>query len=210
VTLLFVRHGESTWNVEGRFQGRQDPPLSELGERQARAVAQRLASVDHPAAIVSSPLSRARRTAEVIGAACELPVAFDERLVEISHGDWEGLLRTEIAARWPEALERWHASPQAVRFPNGENLDQVQARFESFMSDVPARKTPLVVCTHDVIIRLATLWAGGRPMTRFASLKSDNAALTEIAFADGLPRLVRANDAQHLDGLRSDLARQAL
>jgi broad specificity phosphatase PhoE len=210
VTLLFVRHGESTWNVEGRFQGRKDPPLSDLGERQARALAQRLASPERPGAIVSSPLARARRTAELIGAACDLPIALDERLVEISHGEWEGLLRTEIAARWPGWLERWQTSPQSVRFPNGENLEQVQARFESFMGDVAERKTPLVVCTHDVIIRLATLWADGQPMARFSALKSDNAAITEIAFRDGLPRLVRANDSGHLDGLRSDLARQAL
>jgi probable phosphoglycerate mutase len=210
VTLLFVRHGESTWNVEGRFQGRQDPPLSELGERQARAVAQRLAAHEHPAAIVSSPLARARRTAEIIGEACGVPVALDERLVEISHGEWEGLLRSEIAQRWPAELALWQTAPWTVEFPRGESVARVRARLESFMRDAITKPSPLVVCTHDVIIRLARLWAAGEPDDRFVTLKGENGAILEVEVGPGGPVLVRANDTAHLEGLRSDLASQAL
>jgi probable phosphoglycerate mutase len=210
VTLLFVRHGESTWNVEGRFQGRQDPPLSPLGEQQARAVAERLAREGRTRSIVSSPQRRARATAEAIATCCKLDVVCDERLVEIAHGEWEGLLRAQVAQRWPDWLERWRDEPQSVQFPGGESLAQVRTRFLSFIDDAPRFGSPLVVCTHDVIIRLAVLWASGDPIERFAGLKSDNAAVTEIELSDGRPALVRQNDVAHLGELRSDLAGQAL
>ncbi len=210
MTLYFVRHGESTWNVEGRFQGRRDVPLSPLGMRQAEAVAAVMASTEHPRAIVSSPLQRARRTAEAIGAACGLPIDIDDRLMEISHGAWEGLLEGEVARRWPIMVEQWHTSPATVEFPDGESLLQVRTRFESFLGEAQAYASPLVVCTHDVIVRLASLWASHQPIERFFAMKTENAAITEIRWEEGVPRLARHNDAGHLGGLRSDLARQAL
>jgi len=210
VRLLFVRHGESTWNVEGRFQGRQDPPLSPLGEMQARAVAERLAREGHMRSIISSPQRRARATAQTIATRCKLEVVCDERLVEIAHGEWEGLLRAQVAQRWPDWLERWRDEPQSVQFPGGESLSQVRTRFLSFIGDASGFGSPLIVCTHDVIIRLAVLWACGEPVERFTGLKSDNAGVTEIDLTDGQPTLVRQNDVAHLGELRSDLAGQAL
>src|SRR5271166_1561872 len=210
MTLLFVRHGESTWNVEGRFQGQLDAPLSDLGVRQARALAQRIARESPPAAIVSSPLSRARLTAEIIGEACDIPAAVDGRLIEICHGVSQGLLETEVVRRWPALHKRWHDAPQSVAFPAGESLHDVKARFESFLSDALTMPAPLLICTHDVLVRLAVLWARREPLERFSELKTDNAAITEIAVERGEPRLIRQNDATHLDGLRSDVASQAL
>lgn len=209
--LLFVRHGESRWNVEGRFQGRRDIELSELGVKQAHALAARLAAHGRPAAIVASPLVRARRTAEIVGQACGRAVDVDERLVEISHGEWEGLVEHDVAQRWPAMIAAWHEKPHTVSFPDGESLDEVQTRFRSFATDVAARPSPLLVCTHDVIVRLAALWASGEPIERFFSIMSENGAITEIELEAGSrPRLVRLNDSEHLSGLRSDLARQAL
>ncbi|MBV8367190.1 MAG: histidine phosphatase family protein [Candidatus Eremiobacteraeota bacterium] len=208
--LLFVRHGESTWNIEGRFQGRQDPPLSPLGERQARAVAERLACAVHPGAIVSSPQRRARSTAELIAARCTLPLVLDDRLVEIAHGQWEGLLRSQVAARWPDWLDRWRDEPQTVRFPGGESVADVRARLDAFVSNVSDFASPLIICTHDVIIRLAVLWASGEPMERFSQLKGENAGITRIALENGCPTLIGFNDIGHLGELRSNLAGQAL
>jgi phosphoserine phosphatase len=210
VTLYFVRHGESTWNVEGRFQGQADAPLSDLGVRQAVAVAQRIARESPPAAIVSSPLSRARRTAEIIGEVCRIPVSVDERLIEICHGEWQGVLESDVVRRWPALYERWHAAPVSVTFPGGESLGDVQTRFDSFLTDALSMPTPLLVCTHDVLVRLAALWARREPLERFFEWKTENAAITEIKVVQGQPKLVRHNDAAHLDGLRSDMAHQAL
>jgi len=208
--LVLVRHGESTWNLEGRFQGQLDPPLSKLGVRQAAAVARRLARADRPATVVSSPLIRARRTAEIIASACELPLETDDRLREISHGQWEGLLSAEVAQRWPAMLAQWRDEPERIHFPHGESLADVDVRLHSFLVDSKGRPSPLLVCTHDVIVRLAVLWAQGAPLKRFWDAATDNASITEIVIEGERRALVRRNDAAHLEGLRSDLARQAL
>jgi probable phosphoglycerate mutase len=210
VKLYFVRHGESTWNVEGRFQGQLDAPLSDLGVRQAHAVAQRIAREAPPAAIVSSPLSRALRTAQIIGEACSIPVSIDDRLIEICHGQWQGVLESDVVRRWPALYEQWHDTPVSVTFPDGESLRQVQTRFDLFVKDALLLPSPLLICTHDVLVRLATLWARHEPLEYFFEWKTENAAIMEVEVVQGVPKLVRHNDVAHLDRLRSDVAHQAL
>lgn len=111
--LLLVRHGQSTWNASGRWQGQADPPLSELGERQAEAAARRLADpssrpVDR---VVTSDLLRARRTAEVIAAALGVALEVEHRLRERHAGEWTGLTRAEIEDAWPGYLAQRHHPP---------------------------------------------------------------------------------------------------
>ena len=210
MTFYFVRHGESTWNVERRFQGQLDPPLSDLGILQAQSLARRLAQESRPAAIVSSPLQRARRTAEIIGERCHVPVSLDRRLVEICHGPWQGELETDVARRWPALYRQWHEMPDLARFPEGESLSDVEVRFLSFIGDALAMPSPLLICTHDVLVRLAVLWARHEPLGRFSEWRTENAGITEIEIQHGTRRVSRYNDIEHLDGLRSDVARQAL
>jgi probable phosphoglycerate mutase len=107
---LLVRHGQSTWNADRRWQGRADPPLSPLGLAQARAAADAVGAVDD---IVTSPLTRAVQTATIIADALGIgPVATDERLVETDAGEWTGLTRAEIERDWPGWLaeRRWPPS----------------------------------------------------------------------------------------------------
>jgi broad specificity phosphatase PhoE len=216
VRLVLVRHGESTWNVEGRYQGRLDPPLSPRGREQAQVLSARLyrealARVDKNrlAAIVSSPLSRARDTAQICAEVIGLPVVIDERVTEISHGEWEGKLREEIASRWPEMVAAWRTDPHTVQFPGGETLEDVRSRFESFLSDLRGDRGVLAV-THDVVIRIAVLLAQGKPLSKFNDVRVDNAALNELSYDDGKLAIVRLNDTTHLGSLRSDTLTQAL
>jgi broad specificity phosphatase PhoE len=120
IELLLVRHGQSTWNAVGRWQGQADPPLSELGQRQAEAAARRLeARSRHPVErVVTSDLVRARRTAEVIAAALGVVLEVEPRLRERSAGEWTGLTRAEIEAAWPGYLA-------AHRRPPGFETDDV-------------------------------------------------------------------------------------
>ncbi len=210
--LLLVRHGESTWNAEGRYQGRRDAPLSERGALQSNALAERLAADGdvRPRAIVSSPLSRARDTAAPTARMLGLDVDVDPDLIEISHGAWEGLLKSEIASAWPAMFAAWRDAPDSVRFPGGESLDDVRARWRSFVSDVERYPSPLLVVTHDVIVRLAVLDARGQPLSAFNSLTSENAAITEIDCVSPELHIVRLNDGSHLGDLRADPAAQAL
>lgn len=104
-TILLVRHGQSEWNREGRWQGHADPPLSDAGRRQARELADKLARTRLDA-IYSSDLERARATAEVVAAAHSLQVVADPALREIDVGEWSGLTTDEIERRYPAGFQR--------------------------------------------------------------------------------------------------------
>jgi phosphoserine phosphatase len=189
-----------------------DPPLSERGLRQAGALAEHLATCadSRPAAIISSPLARARRTADIVGNKIDLEIRCDDRLIEISHGEWEGLLKSQVEQRWPDAMSAWRSAPQSVTFPGGESLADVHRRWRTFLDDAGSSPSPLLIVTHDVIVRLAVLDAKGEPAARFNSLASENAAITELRYsADGL-RLITLNRSSYLGAHGTDTASQAL
>jgi probable phosphoglycerate mutase len=139
-SLAFVRHGESTWVAESRFQGVQDPPLSALGQAQARRVAARLADPAAPPAlplppgpptgIWHSPLRRAASTAAAIVGAQQtaVPLVGLDALREIGQGAWEGLTLAEVMVRFPRELAAWRMAPATNHAPEGESLQQVAAR----------------------------------------------------------------------------------
>ncbi len=145
-TLVLVRHGESEFIVEGRFQGQADPPLSTIGLRQAERVAARLAHphaspalpvpAGPPLEIVHSPLGRASQTADEIARAMAGDLAFgqpipthpDPGLIEIGQGEWEGRHRTEIEERWGDVLATWRRRPLEAWAPGGESIPDVAAR----------------------------------------------------------------------------------
>ncbi|HUG47741.1 MAG TPA: histidine phosphatase family protein [Candidatus Limnocylindria bacterium] len=147
-TIVLVRHGESTYVAEGRFQGRHDPGLSPLGERQAQLVAQRLASrhegspLPVPAGdaqgVWHSPLRRAADTARTIGAGLGQTVALhgDERLTELAQGEWEGLLHSEVNQRWPLELARWREDPLHFQAPGGEALGEAAGRVSDALEGI--------------------------------------------------------------------------
>lgn len=156
-TLVLVRHGESQYIVEGRFQGQADPPLSTIGLRQAERVAARLA---HPHAspalpvppgppleIVHSPLARATDTADQIGKAMASELAFGQHiplrpepgLLEIGQGAWEGLHRSEIERRWGDSLSTWRRSPLEAWAPDGESIPDVATRMRPSLAGLLGR-----------------------------------------------------------------------
>src|SRR5580765_6857553 len=98
-TLVLVRHAESTWNAEGRWQGHADPPLSDAGRAQAEALAEDLAG-ERFDAVYTSDLARAAQTAEIIARRFGLPAVSDPALREVDVGSWSGLTREEVAARF--------------------------------------------------------------------------------------------------------------
>ena len=136
--LILIRHGETDWNVTGRYQGQDDPPLNAKGLAQARELANALREVPLDV-LVSSPLRRAYRTAEILAEALELPLHVEPRLMEINQGDWQGRLRAEIAGRYPEQFRLWETEPWQVTPPGGEHLSQVQARVYAALDDILVR-----------------------------------------------------------------------
>lgn len=150
--FLLARHGQSTWNADGRWQGRADPPLSELGERQAAdgivGLQQRAASGLSVDRIWASTLLRARRTAEIIAAGLALDVEVDSRLQEVDAGEWTGLTRAEIEADWPGYLAD-HNRP-----PGFETSEHLAARALEALGDIAtaAGDETVLVVTHGGVI----------------------------------------------------------
>jgi probable phosphoglycerate mutase len=161
--ILLLRHGQSTWNAEGRWQGRADPPLSLLGEQQARQAARQIGAVD---GLAASPLARAWRSAEIIGEELGVgPVEIEDDLVERAVGEWTGLTFPEIELRWPGALER-RAWPEG--FEDDEELVARSMRaIRSLGSRFPAGT--VVAVTHGGVLH-ALERAIGEPMGRFSNL----------------------------------------
>ncbi|MDQ3896499.1 MAG: histidine phosphatase family protein [Actinomycetota bacterium] len=152
--VLLLRHGQSAWNAENRWQGQADPPLSELGEEQARDAAERLRG-EQFAALASSDLQRARRTADILAEVLGLHVVLDPALREIDVGDWTGLTRAEIEAQWPGELAAWSEGRRESPL-GGETRTHLVQRARSALIRLAAGAEPgdrLLVVTHGALIR---------------------------------------------------------
>src|SRR5215210_3123910 len=150
-TLLLVRHGETDWNRDGRWQGLSDTRLNERGREQARALTGQLDGID---VVYSSDLARARETAEIVAEGAGLEVRLDERLRERGFGDWEGLNSDEIKERFAEAHTLWRTG-EGRGAENAEPFAEFAARIHEFLDDILERhagKTVLVV-SHGGSIR---------------------------------------------------------
>src|SRR5215210_2743191 len=155
--LLLLRHGQSTWNAEGRWQGQSDPPLSDLGREQAEEAAGKLAEVG-VTALVTSDLIRARETGEILAHALGLAApAEDPDLREYDVGDWEGLTRPEIEAGWPDQLAAWREG-RLLATPGGETrsafLERIMAGLRRAAAAAELGDVAVVV-THGGAIRAA-------------------------------------------------------
>ena len=212
--ILLARHGETPWNAEGRYQGQEDIPLSATGEAQARSLGERLRHVPIDRA-VASPLARARRTAELaLGEARAPMLAFDHGLMEIAHGEWEGLLAAEIRERDGERLRAWRQAPDGVQMPGGESLQQVLERawpaLERGTAGLGSDDTLLLVA-HDAVNRVLLCRVLGIPLSRLWSFRQAPATLNLLEGPD-LDHLdvVRLNDAGHHTALFGEAVHRAL
>ena len=214
--VLLARHGETPWNAEGRYQGQRDIALSDNGERQARLLGERLVQVPITHA-VASPLGRARRTAELaLGEARAPQLRLDEGLMEIGHGDWEGLLASEIRERDPGLLAAWRDAPETVQMPGpgGESITQVLDRswpaFERACEGLGPDDTLLVVA-HDAVNRVILCRILGLPLSRMWSFRQ---APTTLNLLEGESAatldVVRLNDCSHHTALFGEAVHRAL
>lgn len=186
--LIILRHGRTEANAQGLLQGRIDPPLDDLGRRQASAAAAHIGPVDR---VVSSPLLRARQTAEAFG----LAVAVDDRFIELDYGDWEGRpVRDVPADQWAA----WRASLD-FRPPNGESLAELGARVRQGCEDLlsaVADGERIVVTAHVSPIKAAVAWSLGVGDEVTWRMFVAQAAITRISPGRGstpMPQLIEFN-----------------
>ncbi len=182
-TLHLVRHGETTWGVEGRYVGSSDVPLSERGEQQALRLGEwaRTAGLTR---ILASDLSRAQRTAAAAAAATGLAVETEPRVREVGFGVAEGLTNAEQLERFAEALAAFDAHPATMPLPGGERGESAVARILGALRDIVAEDPDgvvLVVC-HTTVIRLALSALLGLPLDDYRRTfpAIDNVAITSL------------------------------
>jgi probable phosphoglycerate mutase len=200
--LVLIRHGITAWNLEGRWQGRLDPPLSDAGRREADLVAARVAADPalRPTRIVSSSLARAAETARIIGDAVGMAVETDDRLVEVGAGEWEGHTHAELEAADGDRYRAWRRTPEAVP-PGGEAFDSVVARTRAALDDVGGDASgPTLVVSHGGILRVVARLLFGLSHERTWALDVDNASISVAGAIGGAWRLERWNDERHLLG----------
>jgi broad specificity phosphatase PhoE len=183
--LFLVRHAETAANVAGLLLGRADPPLTELGERQARAIA---AGLPPPSRIISSPLRRARDTAAAFGQ----PLEIDERWIEMDYGDVDGKPVGSVAA---EVWSRWRADPAYVP-AGGESLTAVGERVRDACADLSdaAADRDVIVVSHVSPIKAAIAWALGVPDPVAWRMYVADAAVARVQTGPPAPQLMSFNE----------------
>jgi broad specificity phosphatase PhoE len=201
-TLILLRHGETEWNLSGRWQGQAaDTPLTELGRAQAGIVAGRLRS--YPiSAIYSSDLLRALETAEIVGQALDLAPIAEPALRESDIGAWTGLNWDEITARFPDQVAAMFAGEE-VRRGGGESYGELQARLAAAAEGIAARhpgQTVLLV-SHGAALRSLVAHVLDASLAQLHRISiGGNTALSVVQVRQGRLRLVSYNDTAHLDG----------
>lgn len=207
--LLLVRHGETNWNKESRFQGIRDIPLNDNGRSQGRKAATFLQNIPIDFAVSSSML-RPKETAEIILAEHpDVPLETTPELIEICHGLWEGMLESEIQSEYADLLQQWKDKPETVQMPEGENLQQVWDRGVAAWNKIAANhshtdtpQTGLVVA-HDAINKVILCYLLGLKPENFWNIKQGNGAVSVIDYpqgASGKPVLQAINITTHLSG----------
>jgi probable phosphoglycerate mutase len=208
VRVFVARHGETTWNRDGRYQGRRESPLSPLGLRQAAALVAPMQAAQ-VGRILSSPLSRCTATATPSAEALGLAVHTDARLIEIAHGTWEGRLRDEIAANDRARYRAWREDPGNVAFEAGESPPQVLERWHDFAATLQPQ-TPVLVVTHDAVVRVALLASSGGDFRSFWQPRVENGAYATFEVEGTRWTLVEECVTAHLAGVRAAIEGQAL
>ena len=217
--LLLIRHGETQWNRESRFQGIRDIPLNENGKAQAQQAAEFLKDVDINLGI-SSPMLRPKETAEIIlQYHPDVSLDLQPDLVEICHGLWEGKLETEIEAEFPGLLQAWKDTPETVQMPEGENLQQVWDRAIACWQDrvkfysQGEGSTVGIVVAHDAINKVILAHLLGLTPAHFWNIKQGNGGVSVIDYPQGLdkpPILQAINLTSHLGSVLDKTAAGAL
>ena len=213
-----IRHAETQWNANGRYQGQTDVPLSQTGREQAARLAGRLTGMTFDA-VYASDLARAFETAKLVAGTLHgsPPVRTEAGLREIDVGQLAGKIMPEIRAEFPEYLERLKLDPWNARRPGGESMADLAARAKATFETLCARHAGqrVLVVTHGGVVRVAvSLAIGGRDKDVWARLSVANTAITRVALG-GAPagggQLLSFNDTAHLErvqkpGTEDDLA----
>jgi probable phosphoglycerate mutase len=199
--LLLTRHGHVEGIFPERFRGRAELALTKKGVAQAEALAARIARAWKPAVVYTSALQRCVVTGTIIANVCGAKVIPLEGLMDIDYGAWQMRTHDEIKAEAPEAYRRWRTSPQRVRFPDGESLQDVVARTADVLRLVLERHPTdtVVMVGHDSVNRVILMQFLDQPLSAYGRLAQNPCTLNEVDVEGDDIHVRRINDTSHLD-----------
>jgi broad specificity phosphatase PhoE len=198
--IILIRHGECEGNIKGMFRGRTDFPLNKRGLVQAQDLAQELKSFPLKY-IYTSPLSRARQTAEAISRQCRVEVKIEERFNNIELGSWEGRYKKEISQEYPKEWELWINNPEELRVTDMETLYDVQKRAKACLDKLVLehKGETLVVITHRAVLKPLIAACLNIALPYFWKIHLDTASYSLLSYKDGRGYcLIQLNQTKHL------------
>jgi alpha-ribazole phosphatase len=197
--IILIRHGQTTWNALGKYQGQSDIELSKMGIEQAERLTQNfpLAKID---AIYSSDLKRAHKTAQCIASQFNLPVQTKTALREVDFGDWEGLTYDQINSKWGGMMQHFFANPDTDQIPGGESFVQLQQRATqavlAICHDHPDQT--VVIAAHGAVNRTIIAEALHMPLRYIWSIRQDNTAVNILTYNGSERSIELMNSTEHL------------
>jgi broad specificity phosphatase PhoE len=202
--IILARHGETDWNASEIFRGRADVALNETGLRQAELLGEYLSS-EKIDIVYSSPLRRAVQTAEAIARPQALDVNIVGNLNDIDCGQWQGLSLQEVKDKYTEIYQDWLDTPEQVRIPGGESLEDVRRRAMPFVEDavMRCREGRIVFVSHRVVHKVLICALLGLDNSSFWNFKQDTGAITRFNIGGGRLVLTSHNDTSYLKPIRS-------
>jgi broad specificity phosphatase PhoE len=191
--LILVRHGETIWNKERRVQGFSDIDLNDAGLHQAEQLA--LSLKDHNIhSIYSSPLIRAKRTAQIINQYHNAPIYLESDLMEMNQGDFEGLSFQDLMTREKDFLRKWISDPASVRMPNGESFTELQYRAWKAIEAISMKHDEALVVSHSFTIASILCKIKNISLSEFMSVHVDTASKTVVRFLNGSASIEAFNE----------------
>jgi len=200
LNIFLVRHGETEWNSLGRFQGQVDVTLNSRGVGQSLDIAK--ASFTWGLnAIYTSPLIRTMQVAEEIGKQIGLPVIADDRLMELSLGELEGITGQDMRSNWAEVYNNWRSNPGDTVLPGGESLSQLQERGWDFFIEKEQehqQDTAILFVSHNFTIRCIISYLLGVPWSHFHQTHLDLSSVCRIETDGNTRKLMNYNSTNHI------------
>jgi len=199
--ILLTRHGHVDGIKPERFRGREPLALTERGRAEAQAVAARIAAAWRPGKIYTSPMGRCIDTGAAIAKACGIAADVCPDLNDIDYGAWQFKTFEHANSEDPDLFDAWFATPQFVRFPNGESLQDLVARAANALRLVLSRhpKETIVMVGHDSVNRALLLELLDQPLSAYWRIAQAPCCLNEIDVTGGTIRVQRINETRHLE-----------
>jgi broad specificity phosphatase PhoE len=201
-TLFLVRHGRTGWNKEQIFRGTKDIPLDEVGREEALLVGERLKG-ERITAVFSSPLARAKETAEAIARFHSIEVQVMAGLNDLNFGEWEGMSLTAVKRQFPDLYQQWLQAPHQVVFPRGEGLEAVRSRAMKVVEEISKRhpRDTVALVSHRVVLKVLICALLGLDNSHFWNIGQDTTAINCFHFKNGGWIAALLNDTCHLKGI---------